>query len=59
MASTNPKPITLTGDAPANHTIDPPQPFAVVAAGYDATKTQTLQHVNGVVTWVTVTPVAL
>ncbi|MBT2484751.1 MULTISPECIES: hypothetical protein [unclassified Microbacterium] len=52
----NPKPITLTGDVPANHVLNDPQPFAVVAPGYDATETQTLQHVNGVVQWVTVVP---
>lgn len=50
-----PKPIALTGDVPANHTQNAPQPLVVVAAGYDATKTQTLQHINGVVQWVTVT----
>lgn len=49
-----PKPISLTGDLPANHTDNAPQPFVIVAAGYDATKTQYLQHINGVVTWVTV-----
>ncbi|WP_217181638.1 hypothetical protein [Streptomyces sp. AC495_CC817] len=50
-----PKPIALTGAAsPADG--NDPQPFVIVAPGYDGTKTQTLQHVNGVVRWVTVTP---
>lgn len=54
MALPQPKPIVLTGDVPAGHTLDAPQPFAVVAPGYDATKTQVLQHVNGEVRWVDV-----
>lgn len=49
-----PKPISLTGDIPANHAVNAPQPFAVVAPGFDPTETQVLQHVNGVVQWVTV-----
>jgi len=56
MAQPDPKPIALTGDVPANHTENAPQPFVVVAAGYNPAATQTLQHVSGVVQWVTVTP---
>lgn len=51
-----PKPIAVTGGLPANFAQDAPQSFVIVAAGYDATKTQMLQHVNGVAQWVTVTP---
>jgi hypothetical protein len=56
MPLPTPKPIAITGGLPANYPVNDPQPFVIVAAGYDATKTQTLQHVNGVVSWVTVTP---
>lgn len=51
---TNPVPISLTGDLPANHLQNDPRAFVVVAAGYDPDETQTLQHVNGVVQWVTI-----
>ena len=52
---TKPKPISLESAATAP-SAEAPQPFLLVIPGYDATKTQTLKNVLGVLTWVTDTP---
>jgi hypothetical protein len=53
MAAPRPRPIKLTSTATNPAAPKLPEPFVVVIPGYDATKTQTLKHVNGVLTWVT------
>lgn len=48
------KPIAVTSAATNPDLDGDPQPFLLVIPGYDATKTQYLENVNGVITWVTV-----
>lgn len=64
---TSPKPVTIEYVDPGDYSGPVPQPLAIIGeepeaaegfdptaiAGYDAEKTQTLTHVEGVLTWVT------